>query len=65
MTPARRRFISDLGLGHAGGADLPVGGCKQSGWGRENGRDGIEAYTEVKSIAVALRRPGDWLAIKG
>ncbi len=50
---------------HVGGADLPVGGYKQSGWGRENGREGVEAYTEVKSVAIALRRPGDWLAIKG
>ncbi len=50
---------------HVGGADLPVGGYRMSGWGRENGRDGIEAYTEVKSIAVALKPPGDWLAIKG
>ena len=50
---------------HVGGADLPVGGYKQSGWGRENGRAGIEAYTEIKSVAVALRTPGDWLSIKG
>lgn len=50
---------------HVGGADLPVGGYKQSGWGRENGREGVEAYTEVKSVAIALKPPGDWLAIKG
>jgi phenylacetaldehyde dehydrogenase len=50
---------------HVGGADLPVGGTKQSGWGRENGEDGVLAYTEVKSVAIALRPPGDWLAIKG
>jgi phenylacetaldehyde dehydrogenase len=50
---------------HMGGADLPVGGYKQSGWGRENGREGVDAYTEIKSVAVALKPPGDWLAIKG
>jgi phenylacetaldehyde dehydrogenase len=33
---------------------LPFGGYKQSGWGRENGRIGIEAYTEVKSVAIRL-----------
>jgi phenylacetaldehyde dehydrogenase len=50
---------------HVGGADLPVGGTKQSGWGRENGEDGVLAYTELKSVAIALKPPGDWLAIKG
>ena len=33
---------------------LPFGGSKQSGWGRENGREGVEAYTEIKSVSVAL-----------
>jgi phenylacetaldehyde dehydrogenase len=33
---------------------LPFGGFKQSGWGRENARLGIEAYTEVKSVAIRL-----------
>jgi phenylacetaldehyde dehydrogenase len=50
---------------HVGGADLPVGGFRQSGWGRENGHDGIAAYTEIKSVAVVLKEAGDWLAIKG
>lgn len=33
---------------------MPFGGYKQSGWGRENGREGVEAYTEVKSVAIDL-----------
>jgi phenylacetaldehyde dehydrogenase len=33
---------------------LPFGGYKQSGWGRENGREGIETYTETKTVSVAL-----------
>ncbi|WP_197706425.1 aldehyde dehydrogenase family protein [Magnetospirillum sp. 15-1] len=33
---------------------LPFGGQKQSGWGRENGREGVEEYTELKSVAVCL-----------
>ncbi|HXR93136.1 MAG TPA: aldehyde dehydrogenase family protein, partial [Steroidobacteraceae bacterium] len=44
------RINGGQGLDHA----LPFGGYKQSGWGRENGREGVEAYTEVKSVSVAL-----------
>lgn len=33
---------------------MPFGGYKQSGWGRENGRVGVEAYTELKSVFVGL-----------
>jgi phenylacetaldehyde dehydrogenase len=35
-------------------AALPLGGYKQSGWGRENGSDAIKAYTEVKTVVVPL-----------
>ncbi|HEX4737982.1 MAG TPA: aldehyde dehydrogenase family protein [Allosphingosinicella sp.] len=33
---------------------LPFGGYKQSGFGREQGRYGVEAYTELKTVAIAL-----------
>lgn len=35
-------------------AALPFGGYKQSGWGREMGRDVLELYTEAKSVCTAL-----------
>lgn len=34
--------------------NLPLGGFKSSGWGRENGRDGVEAYLERKSVVVSI-----------
>jgi phenylacetaldehyde dehydrogenase len=33
---------------------LPFGGFKESGLGREQGREGVEAYTEQKSVIIAL-----------
>ncbi len=33
---------------------LPFGGVKQSGWGRENGFEGIDAYLESKAVYVRL-----------
>ena len=33
---------------------LPFGGFKQSGWGRESSRLGVDEYTESKSVIVAL-----------
>ena len=34
--------------------NLPFGGYKESGWGREMGQEGVEAFTEVKSVTVRL-----------
>jgi aldehyde dehydrogenase (NAD+) len=36
------------------GADAPFGGYKQSGLGREMGREGFEEYLETKTIAIAI-----------
>jgi phenylacetaldehyde dehydrogenase len=33
---------------------LPFGGYKQSGIGREQARQGVEAYTELKTVIIAL-----------
>ncbi len=35
--------------------ELPFGGVKLSGLGRENGRAAIEHYTQLKSVYVAMR----------
>lgn len=40
--------------GAPGDHALPSGGYKQSGWGREGGVEGIEIYTETKSVVMAL-----------
>lgn len=33
---------------------LPFGGFKQSGWGREMGKEAVEHYTETKAVAACL-----------
>ena len=38
----------------AGDTALPFGGYKQSGFGRENSRYGLDAYLETKTVAIAL-----------
>ena len=45
-----------VGLNTVMGADwdVPLGGYKQSGIGRENGRDGLELYLQTKSVFTAI-----------
>ena len=53
---ARKLRAGSVRINTAGTVDaaMPLGGYKQSGWGRENGREGVEIYTEVKSVTVGL-----------
>ena len=40
--------------GGPGDANVPFGGYRQSGWGRELGRDGLELYLQTKAVQIAL-----------
>jgi phenylacetaldehyde dehydrogenase len=35
-------------------ANMPFGGFKQSGFGREHGRAAVEMYTEMKSVCMMI-----------
>lgn len=46
----------------AGGPEMPLGGFKQSGWGREAGMYGVEEYTQVKSVHVEIGKRTHWIS---
>jgi acyl-CoA reductase-like NAD-dependent aldehyde dehydrogenase len=54
LTAAKRIQAGTVRINGGIGLDpaMPFGGFKQSGWGRENGREGVEEYTEIKSVAI-------------
>jgi phenylacetaldehyde dehydrogenase len=56
-TMAKKLKAGIIGLNTAMGADwdVPLGGYKQSGIGRENGRDGLELYLTTKSVFTQLK----------
>lgn len=53
---AKRLKAGQVTINHCGAADwdVPIGGYKQSGWGRENGFDGLENYLAKKSVFISL-----------
>lgn len=48
-------FINTYGAG--GGVELPFGGYKKSGFGREKGMDALLSYTQVKNICIRVQTP--------
>ena len=45
-------YVNTYGAG--GGVELPFGGVKRSGHGREKGREALLAYTQPKSVAISF-----------
>lgn len=48
-------FINTYGAG--GGVELPFGGYRKSGFGREKGMDALLSYTQVKNICIRVSAP--------
>lgn len=45
-------YVNTYGAG--GGVELPFGGFKKSGYGREKGVEALDAYTETKTVVIKL-----------
>jgi aldehyde dehydrogenase (NAD+)/betaine-aldehyde dehydrogenase len=45
-------FVNTYGA--AGGIELPFGGWKRSGYGREKGMEALVGYTQTKTIAIGF-----------
>ena len=59
LSVARRLRAGFIGVngGAPYGADVPFGGYKASGVGRQNGFAGFDQYTEIKSVAYPVMDP--------
>jgi betaine-aldehyde dehydrogenase len=54
VAKALRAGVTWINNYHYCATELPFGGYKESGWGRECGTFGLEAYTQVKQINLNL-----------
>lgn len=48
-------FLNTYGAG--GGVELPFGGWKESGFGREKGVEAVLSYTQTRTVAARIREP--------
>lgn len=63
VVKAIRAGITWVNVYHNTYTECPWGGYKQSGWGRELGIAGLEAYTELKQININLDpQPVGWFS---
>ena len=45
-------YVNTYGAG--GGVELPFGGFRKSGYGREKGIEALDAFTATKTVVIAL-----------
>jgi acyl-CoA reductase-like NAD-dependent aldehyde dehydrogenase len=45
-----------INVHRAGGAQMTVGGYRQSGWGQESGMEGLDTYLQTKSVITLIDR---------
>ena len=50
-------YVNATGVGT--GVELPFGGYKHSGWGREKGVEALASYTQVKNVCIGFAGGGD------
>ncbi|MEV0404926.1 aldehyde dehydrogenase family protein [Actinoallomurus sp. NPDC050550] len=50
-------YVNATGVGT--GVELPFGGYKHSGWGREKGMESLASYTQVKNVCLGFTQGGD------
>ena len=58
MTCEGNGKIKNVNTHNYGDPAWPFGGFKQSGWGREMGKEVMEHDTETKSVAINLVKDG-------